>query len=240
MKNKTPILSSVPPTNKPVLLDKGKSQQNWSFSFRYYSQSEYFGLGGISSKWFVSLLERLRDLCKEDIDNFFRDHKIKDANRYHKINWDAKNIPIRRSDITWVDKNVIDNEDDFPFFQFQISTGLGRIIGFWDENYRFFNIVLLDPKHNMQPSKDYDYKVDDTSIENCEFTSLLIDIDNIKGLNCLIDGCLCKEELNKLPTKLNRGRFVYFQLDEEYYEEFLAKTKNKSVKEIVELGLLSY
>jgi len=239
MKKRVPIVGKAPETKKPILLDKGKGLQNWSFSFRYYSQSEYFGLGGTSTKWFVSLIERLRDLCKEDIDNFFRDHKIKEANRYHKIDWDAKNIPIKRSDIDWVDQNVINNEEDYPFFQFQISTGLGRIIGFWDENYRFFNIVLLDPKHNMQPSKDYDYKVDDTSIEHCEFTSLLMDIDNIKGLNCLINGCLCKEELNKLPTKLNRDRFVYFQLDENYYEEFLEKTKNKSIKEIIELGLLN-
>jgi len=200
---------------------------------------EYFGVGETSTKWFVSLLEKLRDLSKEDRDSFLKDHRMKDANRYHLIDWDAKNIPIRRSDIDWVEKEVIQNEEDYPFFQFQISTGLGRIIGFWDENYRFFNIVLLDPKHNMQPSKDYDYKVDNTSIEHCELTSLLMDIDGIKGLNCLIDGCRCKEELNKLPTKLNRGRFVYFQIDEDYYGEFLEKTQSKSIKELIELGLLS-
>ena len=138
-----------------------------------------------------------------------------------------------------MDKEVIENEEDYPFFQFQISTGLGRIIGFWDENYRFFNIVLLDPKHNLQPSKNYNYKVDNTSIEHSEITSLLMDIDIIKGLNCLIDGCRCKEEINKLPTKLNRGRFVYFQVDEEYYDDFLEKTQNKSIKDLIELGLLS-
>jgi len=239
MAKQKPIVGKVITTNKPVILDKGKDQQNWSFSFRYYNQTEYFGLGEISTKWFVSLLEKLRDLCKEDYDNFFKDHRIKDANRYHTINWEAKNIPIKRTDIDWVDANVIENEEDYPFFQFQISTGLGRVIGFWEQDYRFFNIVLLDPKHNMQPSKDFDYKVTDTTIEQCELSSLLMDIDNIKGLGCLIEGCQCKEELNKLPTKLNRGRFVYFQLEEEYYGEFLEQTKNKSVKQLIELGLLS-
>lgn len=117
-------------------------------------------------------------------------------------------------------KNILDNEEDYPFFQFQISKGLGRVIGFWSEDYRFFYIVLLDPKHNMQPAGDYNYKVDNTSIEFCEFSSLLMDIDRIKGSKCLLDGCNCKAELNKLPTNLNRGRFVYFQLDEDYYEEF--------------------
>lgn len=91
----------------------------------------------------------------------------------------------------------------------------------------------------MQPSKDFNYRVDNTTIEHCEMTSLLMDIDYIKGLNCLIEGCKCKNELNKLPTKINRGKFVYFQMDEDYYDEFLEKTKNKSIKEIMELGLLS-
>ncbi len=234
-----PVVGNAIPTNKPILLDTVKDQQNWSFSFRYYNQTDYFGLGETSTKWFVSLLEKLRDLCKEDYDNFFKDHRIKDANRYHPINWEAKNIPIRRTDIDWVDVNVIENEEDYPFFQFQISKGLGRVIGFWEQDYRFFNIVLLDPKHNMQPSKIFDYKVTDTTIEYCELSSLLMDIDNIKGLNCLIDGCQCKEELNKIPTKLNRGNFVYFQLEDEYYGEFVEQTKNKSIKALIELGLLS-
>jgi len=239
MSKQKPVVGNATPTKKPVINDNEKDQLNWSFSFRYFNQMEYFGLSETSTKWFVSLIERLRDLCKENIDSFFKDYGVKDANRYHKINWDAKNIPISRNNIDWVDKNIIENEEDYPFFQFQISKGLGRVIGFWNEDYRFFNIVLLDPKHNMQPSKDYDYKVDDTSIEHCELTSLLMDIDRIKGMNCLINGCQCKEELNKMPTKLNRGRFVYFQIDDDYYGDFLEKTQNKSVKELIELGLLS-
>lgn len=106
MSKQKPIVGNVIPANRPVILDKEKDQRNWSFSFRYYSQAEYFGLGETSTKWFVSLLERLRDLCKENIDSFFKDYGVKDANRYHKINWDAKNIPISRNEIDWVDKNI--------------------------------------------------------------------------------------------------------------------------------------
>lgn len=239
MNKPKPIVGRVKPTNKPVIHTGKEDQRNWSFSFRHFKQIDYFGLGEISSKWFVSLLERLRDLSKEDIDTFFKDHRTKEANRFHKINWDAQNIPIKRSDIDWIDKNIIDNDEDYPFFQFQISSGLGRVIGFWNEDYRYFNIVLLDPKHNLQPSKNYNYRVDMTTIEYCELTSLLMDIDRIKGSKCLIDGCHCKDEMNKLPTKLHRGRFVYFQIEEDYYDEFLIKTKNKSIKDIIELGLLS-
>ena len=70
MSKHKPIVGNVIPANRPVILDKEKDQRNWSFSFRYYSQAEYFGLGETSTKWFVSLLERLRDLCKENIDSF--------------------------------------------------------------------------------------------------------------------------------------------------------------------------
>ena len=238
MGKRSPVVGTVSPTRRPVVLETQKGKPTWSFSFHYFKQIDYFGLGEMQSKWFVSLFERLKDLGGKDIDTFFKDHALKDANRYHKIDWNATNIPIARTEIDWVDKEIIENEVDFPFFQFQISTGLGRVIGFWAPNYTCFHIVLLDPKHNMQPSKNYGYRIEDTTVEHGEFASLLMDIDRIKGLNCLIKGCKCKGELNKIPTNLNRGKFVYFQLDDDYYQEFLQQTQNKSVKEIIELGLL--
>ncbi|MBU0695986.1 MAG: hypothetical protein KKE39_05605, partial [Bacteroidetes bacterium] len=155
MSNFKPVIGKVKDTNKPNVGNRIKDQLTWSFSFRYFNQSEYFGLGEIDSKWFVSVINRLRDLGKEDIESFIKDHRVKDSNRYHKIDWDANNIPIKREDIYWVDKNIIENEEDYPFFQFQVSKGLGRVIGFWKEDYSAFFIVLLDPKHNMQPSKDF-------------------------------------------------------------------------------------
>lgn len=236
---KKPITGNAPSAKNPVISNKVGDQQNWSFSFKYFKQHEYFGLEGLTPKWFISVLDRLRDLCKQEVDSFFTNRLTSGANRFHKINWNATNIPIRRSDITWVDKSIIDNDEEFPFFQFQISLGLGRVIGFWSEESRFFYIVLLDPKHNMQPSKKYDYRVDDTRIEFCEFTSLLMDIDNLKRAKCIDENCSYREKIELLPTSLNRGSFVYFQIDDEYYPEFIEKTKGRSIKEIIELGLLS-
>lgn len=240
MSGKKPVIFQQVDIKKPVI-NNIKDQQDWSFSFKYFKQIDFFGLGEIQTKWFISLIEKLTELSKENINEFFKDHRKKDGNRYHKINWDAKNIPIQRNEITWVDKNIIQNEEDYPFFQFQISTGLGRVIGFWQENYEHFHVVLLDPAHNMQPSKDFNYRVDLTTILNSEMASLLVDLDRIKSIECTGsgEGCPCKTELSMVPTNLNRGNYVYFQLDDEYYSEFSEKLKNKSVKEIIELGLLS-
>lgn len=60
--------------------------------------------------------------------------------------------------MSWIYKDYLENEEDFPLYQFQISMANGRVVGFFDENW-VFNIVLVDPNHNMQPSKDYDYRV---------------------------------------------------------------------------------
>ncbi|SDE84028.1 hypothetical protein SAMN04487996_107152 [Dyadobacter soli] len=236
---KSPVVGQNVPINKPKLANI-PDQHRWSFSFQYFQQIEFFGLGDLGGNWFVSLLEKLRDLSKMSIDSFIKDRVTTNRHRYHRINWEATNIPIQRKDVSWVDRRYLDNEDEYPFVQFQISKALGRVIGFWDETHQHFYIVLLDPKHNMQPSKDYEYKVDETSIEHCEFLSLLADIDRIKGIKCTDENCVCKAKLNELPTNLNRGRFVYFQLDDEYYDDFLEKTQSKSVKQIIELGLLSH
>jgi hypothetical protein len=232
---KQPVLRQDISTKKPIIKDQKK--RLWSFSFKYFRQIDYFGIDGMQNKWFVSLLEKLQELSNYDVNLLVVNIPLKNANRYHIINWDAKNIPIKRNDIDWIEKEIIENEEDFPFFQFQLSKALGRIVGFWESDYSTFNIVLLDPKHNLQPSKKYDYKVDKTNILECEYTSLLVDIDRIKGLKCNDVDCKCKDELNRIGTNLNRGNFVYFQVDDDYYYHFSEQTKNKSVKDIIETGI---
>lgn len=237
MKEFKPVLNKIKDTKTPIL-GNVKDQLTWSFSFKYFKQIEYFGLGESDTKWFVSVLNRLRDLGKENIDNFLKDHRLKETNRYHKINWDAKNIPLQRDQIDWIEKDIIENEEDYPFMQFQVSTGLGRVIGFWKENYSLFYIVLLDPRHNMQPSKNFNYKVDNTTILPCEFSSLLTDIDDLRKHLCNEKDCNCRKKLINIPTNVNRGNFVYFQLDDEYYSEFEKLSRTKSVREIIEAGLI--
>jgi hypothetical protein len=237
MPNDKPIVGYAAQVKKPIVGSFSFSDK-WAFSFEYFRQIEYFGLGETNSKWFVSLMDKLRDLSHVNPQEFERNKMLKTANRYHKINWQSKNIPYQRIDFNWISKDIMNNDEEFPFFQFQISKALGRIIGFWDLN-RTFQVVLLDSKHNMQPSKVYDYKVDDTTELACEMTSLLVDLEGIKNINCSNQNCEVKASLRKLPSSLNRGNFVYALLDDVYYAELEQRLETRELKDIIELGLLT-
>lgn len=143
----------------------------WTFSFRFFREIEFFALNGekVDHAWFLSVLDRLRSLGELEIDSVLRDYSVANSYRFHPINWAAKNIPVNKSDLDWISQDYRDNDDEFPLMQFMISTGKGRIIGFFDEN-NVFQLVLLDPLHNMQPSKAFGYAVDPSSPLGCEFT----------------------------------------------------------------------
>ena len=64
MKTQKPKTGTISPSRKPVIIDNTKDKLNWSFSFKYFKQIKHFGLGETSTKWFVSLLEKLSDLSK--------------------------------------------------------------------------------------------------------------------------------------------------------------------------------
>ncbi|KAF0843425.1 hypothetical protein FNL37_0851 [Methylovorus glucosotrophus] len=144
----------------------------WNFSLRYWTQLNFFGLNGngIDSQWLVSVLERFKHLSSEPIERVFKDPLMRDNMRFHPINWNARKIPIEKKDIPGIPKQYADNPE-FELHQFQVSMGKGRIVGFFDEKW-VFNIVLLDPLHNLQPSRSFDYRVDPCSPLSCEITSL--------------------------------------------------------------------
>ncbi len=55
---------------------------------------------------------------------------------------------------------------------------MGRVVGFFDED-RVFNVVLLDPLHNIQPSKTYNYRVRASYIAQCQLTKLTVTMENL-------------------------------------------------------------
>ena len=88
----------------------------------------------------------------------------------HNIDWKARNIPFKREDIDWLDE-YFDNPAEFPLFQISVSKALGRLVGFLDED-NIYQVVLLDPLHNAQPSSYNGYKVQLSSPLGCQITSI--------------------------------------------------------------------
>lgn len=227
---------SIPDQPKKPVLQRKEFSDNFTFSFQYFKQIQYFEIGGVNNSWYISLIERLKELCSKNWQDFEKSVLEKRSLRYHEINWGSTNVPITRGDLNWIDKAYLENEDDFPIIQFHVSRALGRVVGFWDA-YHVFQIVLLDPKHNIQPSKYNDYKVDDTYFMSCEYSSLLIDLKKIQ--NKISAGCSCPTclEVKKLPSKLNLTNLLIAHLDDSYIQRM--HELNVSPEHVVEIGLLN-
>lgn len=230
-----PKVSKAPTVKGPK---KDIPSDNWTFSFSYFKQIRYFGLDKSKPKWFASFLSRLSDLSKMTRSEIESNPRLTIDFRYHKINWNVKNVPIKRADLNWIPKKYLENEEEFPLLQFQVSKALGRIVGFWDIKNVFY-IVLLDPLHNIQPAKTHHYKVDDCSPLSCEYSSLLKDIEDLKSKHQPCEKCQLYIDLSQLPKRDNQFNFVLCYLDDESRDLLLEKLEGKSINDIIELGLLS-
>jgi hypothetical protein len=60
-----PIIDGVPAVDKPIVGSYRALDETWAFSFQYFRQIEFLGLGGADNKWFVSFLDRLSELSKK-------------------------------------------------------------------------------------------------------------------------------------------------------------------------------
>lgn len=235
-----PIALSVANQNsKPSIPSDLKTSPGLSFSFKYFRQIKNFGLDSIQTNWFVSLLERLQAFCSIEKD-YLLTPAGRQSLRYHAIDWDSKNIPIKVSDINWVDKKYIGNPDEFPFVQFHVSKALGRVIGFWSETGLVFHVVLLDPMHNMQPSNYNNYKINDCEPLSCQYSSLICDVEDLRnGAYCKTADCKMLSALNKIPTKSNISNMIVISLDDDFVELLnQAADSGKTIKQIFEAGLL--
>lgn len=197
-----------------------------SFSFRYFTQQEYFGIGEQDAAWFTNLLERVKDLSGKTR-SILENPTERDAYRLHPIDWAAKNCPITIEDLVSLPNVIKENVEDDFFWQFQLSKGTGRVVGFFNENSSIFYVVLLDPKHNIQPSKDYGYSVDDTSIAITEYERIQMCIADIvkKAEDCLGESKICP--LSQLKEEYLRSGVFYASIDPDLKERY---------KELIESG----
>lgn len=218
----------------------------WSFSFRYWTQLDKFGLKGegIDMPWVVSVLERLKQLSADYVETVLKNHAMKGQLRFHAIDWQAKNIPIEQKDIPELPAHYVDNPE-FALHQFQVSTGKGRVVGFFDENW-IFNVVLLDPLHNLQPSKNFDYAVDPCWPLSCEITSLREGVKE-RISRCQVAGCQAAKQVSDLAHAHDHHaeQFeilmvkVKDQDQLQWAKSLVAQGKAGSLAEIFEMGLIT-
>ena len=205
-----------------------------NFSWRYYKQIDDFGLIPADRSWHASLLDRLSELSRIDLSQF-NNHAYRDNLRYHAVDWSK--APIKRTDLTWIDKNVIENDDEFIFYQFHISRAKGRFVGYWQEDV--FNIVLLDPMHNMHPSKYTDYKIRPAGILGCQYSTLLKSIETIKNKVFASDDCVVCKAILTLPKTDEESNAVIAFLDESYLNALNKIMETKTFTEFMEISILN-
>lgn len=210
-----------------------------TFSFRYWGQCRYFGLEGAPANWLIELLNRLGDLAQYEIDAFDRDPVLRDSYRYHAVNWDQPGIPIARSDLTWVPDVYRDNTDDYPFYQFHVSKGAGRFAGFWDE-HEVFNVVLLDPHHNLQPIKKLRYETTDCRSLKIREEALGA---KLEALERLVLEAAITDEIRAKALKIIRGSprdFLLFYIDHGLFDKLQAIGESElaySPSQVLEEGI---
>jgi hypothetical protein len=238
-KGKVPVPGKVSQIKVPKVANEPATPTTWSFSFRYFGQRKYFGLDRTEPKWFVSLLVRLKELSEINKDEFDRQQHLRDNARYHIVNWDAKNCPIRRSDIESMPPTYRNNEIEYPLFQFDIGKAFGRIIGFWNETSTVFHIVLLDPLHNMHPHKIVDYRVRECYPLGSEYADLNIYLERVRTQRCEHENCGYRRQLESQEIHPFPENMVIAYLDDTFLAQKKRILRQRSVSEILEAGILA-
>lgn len=221
-----------------VKQDKEIKRKRISFSFSYFNQLDYFGIGMCSSKWYISLIERLKTLGTMTPEEVLEDNRGSDSLRCHNIDWNSKNIPIKRKDLNWLPNEILNNDAEFPIMQFSVSTGTGRIVGFFDRGSSVFYIVLLDPHHNVQPARKTKYQIQPTTKGVSQYDDLLSKLEKI---TTIVSSCSKACELHNHINSINEphNNIIYFGLEGSYYNEIKKLSDKYSLAEIFEYGILA-
>lgn len=234
------------PKVSPLARRKLRDEQKWAFGFRFFKEIKYFGLDSdqIEKKWLVSVMERLGDLSKETLASILESPAARDGTlRIHDIDWGGKNVPIARKDLDWIDKEYLENAAEFPMFQLAVSKALGRLVGFLDED-NVYQIVLLDPLHNAQPSKYNDYKVRLSKPLGCEVSAIRAGaktaLEKVAGRPC---GCEAELRAALEWSKRNSGEAIVMPIVEGSMandaDVAIAEGVANSYVEIFEAGLVA-
>ena len=115
-------------------------EQNMAFSYVYFDRMDKdYCVDKCKSKYFIALLDRLKDLSTWTVKRF--QTKSTKSLRNHPINWEEERVSRDSFGIPW-DEGIEENA-----WQFSISANEnGRVIGFFIGN--IFYIRWLDKNHN--------------------------------------------------------------------------------------------
>lgn len=243
---KKPKLGASPARQDHIAKAKPTSEiARWAFSFQHWRQIEYFGVSECEAKWFVSFLERLRELASYPVDQFLADQPTKDAWRYHDVKWTIKNIPIKRSQLDWLPAEFRDNDAEYPLFQFMVSQSLGRVVGFWvgTGEARVFHIVLLDPEHNIHPTAATNHRVDACWPLTSDYGSILLDLDDVRKNRCKDPECpfpTALRDVGKLPREGGLLRIPVAQEAIEYVGILQQDDPTATLAQILDCGITNW
>ena len=220
--------------------DKELKRRKITFSFSYFRQIPNFEIGGCSQGWHVGLVERLRTLGNMTPQEVLEENKGSIALRCHPIDWKAKNIPVQRNNLDWLPTEILNNEEEFPMMQFSISRSTGRIVGYFDRDPSIFHIVLLDPNHNIQPSRKTNYQIQPTTKGISQYDDLLNKVERIKKI---IEECpdkSCKLHAHMAAIEELHDNIVYIGLDKDFYSTYQEILQVHSLREILEQGIWKF
>jgi hypothetical protein len=210
----------------------------FSFGFTHWRQAKNFGLSSAKKNWFISLLQRMKEMGKESIQDVFSGKK---GIRAHKISWDKAGTTMKQKSFCtkdWLGEEFFKENE---LYQFHISKGEGRVIGFVDANI-VFQIVLLDRDHNAQPSKFNNYKVVKNAEDDSEYNILLKECCKIVAA-CYGKNCENNKKFDRLREcslpKIDDKASILINISECMLKKIykVCGEKKLSVEDVFELGL---
>lgn len=137
----------------------------WRFGFRFFKQVEYFGLDSqaVDAKWFVHLIEQFKSLGEKTVEELMQDRRLAKYWRFHMVEWKKYSPYTSADDFA---KRLLPSyawRGDLNIRQFKVTDSKGRVVGFFDHE-QVFQVVLLDPEHNIQPTQRTGFKPTPTKI----------------------------------------------------------------------------
>jgi len=63
-----------------------------AFAFRFWKQVDLFGLDKATREWFVTVLEKLKELSDKTLEEFTTDPGLRDNFRIHAISWPQSSL----------------------------------------------------------------------------------------------------------------------------------------------------